>query len=193
MRTAGRDPLDFCEEAWKELKPGEDWKKRKDGCGNSIPHVCLKIPTGGGKTLIATHAVRYINDYYNTGFVLWVMPSDAIYEQTRRNFKNTNHAYHRILKHAARNHAEKPRAKILERKDTFSRLDIKQNFSVLLLMLQASTRKSKEQLRMFREDHGGFIDFLPHSTNYAQHHRLKSQIPNLEFHQYNDRATRLPV
>ncbi len=59
----------------------------KDGVGRSIPHVCLKLPTGGGKTLLAAHGVdRILVSHFRqtTGFVLWIVPSDAIYTQTKK-------------------------------------------------------------------------------------------------------------
>jgi type III restriction enzyme len=31
------------------------WRPLKDSSGQSIPHICLKLPTGGGKTLLAAH------------------------------------------------------------------------------------------------------------------------------------------
>ena len=33
---------------------------RKSAAGEPIPHVCLKVPTGGGKTLLGVEAVRHL-------------------------------------------------------------------------------------------------------------------------------------
>src|SRR5262245_39037489 len=38
----------------------DPWRPLKDGTGRSIPNVCLKLPTGGGKTLLAGHGVDRI-------------------------------------------------------------------------------------------------------------------------------------
>src|SRR5205807_438618 len=60
---------------------------RIDGMGNDVPNVCLKIPTGGGKTLLAANAVSRIMGRYlqrNYGFVLWIVPNEAIYSQTKK-------------------------------------------------------------------------------------------------------------
>lgn len=51
-----------------------DYLRRLDGLQRSIPNVTLKVPTGGGKTLLATAAVERIQmDFFRrqTGFVLW--------------------------------------------------------------------------------------------------------------------------
>ena len=51
------------------------------------PFVCIKVPTGGGKTLIAAHAVGticsdYLGERADKGLVMWFVPSDAIRTQT---------------------------------------------------------------------------------------------------------------
>ena len=40
--------------------------EKKDGLGNLIPNICLKVPTGGGKTLLGVSAVERVNtDYFS--------------------------------------------------------------------------------------------------------------------------------
>lgn len=49
------------------------------------PYVCLRVPTGGGKTLIAGHAIRRVQaDYLGSDFLLtiWLVPSEPIKDQT---------------------------------------------------------------------------------------------------------------
>lgn len=56
------------------------WKESK-----VFPYVCVRIPTGGGKTLMAAHAVgRVCRDFLQVErrVVLWLAPSDAIVRQT---------------------------------------------------------------------------------------------------------------
>jgi hypothetical protein len=60
---------------------------RKDGCDRPVPNVTLKVTTGGGKTYLAAQSISRIMGAYltrNTGFVLWVVPNEAIYSQTLR-------------------------------------------------------------------------------------------------------------
>ncbi len=67
------------------------------------PYVCLRIPTGGGKTLVATHAVgRAFVDYLDRshGLVLWLVPSKEIAEQTLRALRWPRHAYRLALQEA---------------------------------------------------------------------------------------------
>lgn len=65
-----------------------------------VPNVCLRIPTGGGKTLLGAHAIERCATHYlgtSTPFVIWLVHSDAILNQTLRAFDNTNHPYRQTL------------------------------------------------------------------------------------------------
>ena len=65
-----------------------------------VPHVCFKVPTGGGKTFLACASVKPIFDALtmsNVKAVVWLVPSDAILSQTVRNLKNTDHPYRQRL------------------------------------------------------------------------------------------------
>ena len=60
-----------------------------------VPYVCLRLPTGGGKTLLATEAVGIAAAYLRRELplTLWMVPSDTIKKQTLEALKNTRHAY----------------------------------------------------------------------------------------------------
>lgn len=50
-----------------------------------IPYVCLRIPTGGGKTLVGCEAIAIAQKkllFLDNSLVLWLVPSDAIRTQT---------------------------------------------------------------------------------------------------------------
>lgn len=69
----------------------------------NIPYVCIRVPTGGGKTLMAAHAVpiaarRYLAREYP--LVLWLAPTNTIVEQTLRALKNPRHPYRCVLDEA---------------------------------------------------------------------------------------------
>jgi type III restriction enzyme len=65
----------------------------------NVPDVCLKVPTGGGKTFIAASAIKVIFDsigetrYIKNKAVVWLVPSDSILEQTLKNLSDTSHPY----------------------------------------------------------------------------------------------------
>ncbi|MBI3758773.1 MAG: DEAD/DEAH box helicase family protein, partial [Deltaproteobacteria bacterium] len=64
------------------------------------PYVCLRLPTGGGKTLLAAHAVAVARDTWiekDYPLVLWLVPTNTIRLQTVDALKNSRHAYHQAL------------------------------------------------------------------------------------------------
>lgn len=156
---------------------------RKDGLGYSIPNICLKVPTGGGKTLLAASALERIQmDCFKrqTGFVLWVVPSDAIYRQTWKHLANREHPYRQILERASGG-----RVKMLEKEDAFTLADTQNYLCVMVLMLPSAARKSKETLRMFR-DSGKFTSFFPVEDDSTAQRKLLERIPNLEMNDLVD-------
>ena len=65
-----------------------------------VPHVCMKVPTGGGKTFMACAAVKRIFDALPNGkpqVVVWLVPSDSILTQTIHNLDDANHPYRQRL------------------------------------------------------------------------------------------------
>lgn len=191
-------PADYCGKAWEELnqqrlipwfrdKAGNTvpagWLARHDGLGREIPNVCLKIPTGGGKTLLAAHALERISvDYFarQTGLVLWIVPSDSIYKQTWKLLANRESIYRQVLERASGG-----RVMLLEKGDSFTKQDTAEYLCVMLLMLQSSARKSKETLRMFR-DSGNFTSFFPEVDDMLANQKLADAVPNLDVNNLAD-------
>lgn len=65
-----------------------------------VPHVCMKVPTGGGKTFMACASVKRIFDALPAGkpqVVVWLVPSDPILTQTIRTLSDVNHPYRQKL------------------------------------------------------------------------------------------------
>lgn len=68
-----------------------------------VPYVCLRLPTGGGKTLLSAYTVdiagaSYIeNDYPLT---LWLVPTNIIKQQTLETLKDPKHSNYQVLEHA---------------------------------------------------------------------------------------------
>ena len=61
-----------------------------------VPHVCTKVPTGGGKTFMACAALKRIFSAMpmdKPQVVVWLVPSDSILTQTIRNLSNPEHEY----------------------------------------------------------------------------------------------------
>lgn len=67
------------------------------------PYVCLRLPTGGGKTILAAHAIGIARDTWvekDYPMVLWLVPSNTIRQQTVEALKNARHPYRQALDEA---------------------------------------------------------------------------------------------
>ena len=186
--SMAKQAADYPRAAWENLRetsglPGvpdangenhiPEYIPREAASGEPIPHVCLKVPTGGGKTLLGVEAVRRLK--IGTGFLLWIVPTKAIYTQTWNAFRNKEHPYRQILEHASGG-----RVKLLEKDDRFTKQDVESHLCVMLLMLPAANRqRDKEFLKMFR-DSSGYDSFFPIEDDIRKHVALSEEHPDLE-------------
>lgn len=168
--------FDFPEAAWKKVNE-RTYQKRHTGNGDPLPSACIKIPTGGGKTYLATRFIDLANTVYlrrQHGLVLWIVPSTQIYNQTLTALRDRSHPYRQQLDIASAN-----RTILLEKNRKFRPEDVTESLCVLLLMLPSANRETKETLRMFR-DSGGFERFFPRDGDHQGHAALLKRVPNLD-------------
>ena len=171
---------DFPRAAWEALAerggvagPGAEHVGRSDGAGRPIPHACLKVPTGGGKTLLAAGALERLDR--QTGLVLWIVPSKAIYAQTKAALWSRGHPYRQTLERASGG-----RVKTLEKDDRFTLADVGHYLCVMLVMLPAANRhRNREFLRMFR-DSGRYLTLFPDADDARANDELLKRHPGLE-------------
>lgn len=186
MQELAREAADYPKKAWAALRKSghlpkafaeRPYSSRFDGAGRAVPNVCLKVPTGGGKTLLAAAGIARIQSAWlnrHTGLVLWVVPNEAIYRQTLAALSDRDHPYRQIL-----NVAGAGRVKILEKTSPLTRLDTDSHLCVMVLMLQSAARQSKETLKFFR-DRGNVLGYLPREDDIEAHWALLQQVPNLD-------------
>ncbi|MYF31685.1 MAG: type III restriction endonuclease subunit R, partial [Gammaproteobacteria bacterium] len=180
---------DFAEQAWDSLKAERKLPRsrakiphspRQDGCGHPVPNAVLKVPTGGGKTWLAVSGVSRIMGRYlerNTGFVLWIVPNEAIYSQTLKHLKDRQHPYRQALDRVAAG-----RVKVMEKNDRLDARDTNANLCVMLLMLQSANRETKDSLKMF-QDRGDVHGFFPPEGDQKAHQQALDKAPNLDAYQ----------
>jgi type III restriction enzyme len=169
--------IDFPLKAW-EKAVGTTYYSKKNGLGQELPDFYLKIPTGGGKTILACHIIDLINRVYlrkQTGIVLWIVPTTQIYRQTLANLRNRGHPYRQVLDISSGG-----RTIILEKMDRFTKLDVEGNLVVILLMLPSASRQNKEVLKVFK-DSGSFSEFFPWEDDREGNERLLREFPNLDY------------
>jgi type III restriction enzyme len=67
----------------------------------ATPYVCLRVPTGGGKTRLAGQAIKRVNKHFlstEQALVLWLVPSDPIREQTLWALKTPGELLHQDMR-----------------------------------------------------------------------------------------------
>lgn len=65
-----------------------------------LPYVCIRIPTGGGKTLIACHCLGAVAREYlqqDQVICLWLVPTNTIKDQTLLALRNPEHPYRQAI------------------------------------------------------------------------------------------------
>src|SRR5437879_2648720 len=173
-------------DAWDEAKkqfpiPGQ-YQPRRNGLGKDLPTFCLKVPTGGGKTLLAAEILGVIHrtilkDRNGTGLVLWVVPSDQIYKDTLRALRDRRHFYRESLEFALSRRIE------VWEKHEIARLtpaQLQSNLNILILKLASTNRGTQEQLKFFRDSGGNIVKHFPSEDEPEKHKALKARMPNLE-------------
>ncbi len=175
----GNVTYDVPRKAWEQVIGRDTYKSYENGLGEGVPHICFKVPTGGGKTYLAGRAIELIQHKFQqeqTGLVLWIVPTKAIFQQTLTALRDKRHVYRHTLDKASGG-----KTLIVEKGDLFTQSDVKENIVVLLLMLQSGNRKNREkELNLFKGQ-GGFMNFFPNEGNQSEHRALHEQIPNLAF------------
>lgn len=134
----------------------------KDDLGG-VPNVCIKVPTGGGKTFLAASSVKTIFDRLPTGkskFVVWLVPSDAILTQTVANLSNPNHPYRQRLNRDFGGAVNVYTKEQLLNAQNFKPTDVMENLSVCVFCyasIRANPTK-KDDKKIYQEN-GNLIAF----------------------------------
>lgn len=173
-------------DAWrKEARRREDlarYEERRNGLDEDLPTFCIKVPTGGGKTLLAT---QMLGSIYRTllaerrgaGLALWVVPSSQIYSQTLKALRDRRGLLRIMLEHALSRRIE------IWEKHEIIRLTpgrLRECLNILVFQLASTNRETKEQLKFFRDSGGNIVQHFPAEDDVEAQRVLRRQFPNLE-------------
>jgi type III restriction enzyme len=161
----------------------------KNGLGQFYPRVNLKVPTGGGKTILAVEAIKEYQTVFaqkKTGLVVWIVPKEIIYKQTVERLRDKGHSYRQLLDQASGG-----KTIIAEKGRKLSKQDLEENLVILFIMAQSVSRSnSPDALRVFK-DSGGFDSFFPQDNRYDLHYQWLREVPNLDVMWQNDEQAQL--
>lgn len=135
----------------------EPYKNNVPGC----PHVCIKVPTAGGKTFIAANALSTIFNALSPSrpkVVVWLVPSNSILEQTIRNFSNPYHPYRQQLNTDFANKVDVFDKKALLQGAGFNNTSVRENMTLCILSFDSLRAKKKED-RKVNDENGNLQSF----------------------------------
>jgi len=114
-----------------------------------IPCVCLRIPTGGGKTLLASHAIVGMAREWQSNdapVAVWLVPSDAIRSQTLNALQTPGHPYRTALEDA---YGQRLQVCDLDRVSTLSPTDWGRQTIVVVATIQSFRVESADTRNVY--------------------------------------------
>lgn len=128
---------------------------------NDIPFVCLRMPTGAGKTLVACKSVERImsttlQHKMDTGIVMWFVPSDSIKVQTLKKLRDPKDWHYEVL-----NEAFDTKFKVFSNEEALAITpeDVRNNLCIIVASLDAFRKDAKIQnkYKVYKEN-GALMD-----------------------------------
>lgn len=118
---------------------------------NNVPQAAIKVPTGGGKTILAVESIKLIAEAQGVAypFVLWFTPSDTICRQTAEALKKTTHPYRKTLDAVFGGNV---RVYGIDEKFTITPSDIANNVCIVVTTAQAFRHEQHEKYNVYRNN-----------------------------------------
>jgi type III restriction enzyme len=120
-----------------------------------VPHICVKVPTAGGKTFIACNAIKTIFDafaYDKPKAVVWLVPSITILDQTIKNLKDNSHPYRQKINSHFGNKVEVFDKAALLQGSGFNATSIKEQLNIFVLSFDSIRTANKEGRKVFEQN-----------------------------------------
>ena len=120
-----------------------------------LPYVCLRVPTGGGKTVMASHAVGVACKEYLRSercLVFWLAPTTQIVSQTIKALQDKRHPYRQALDATFGG-----RVTIMDLASAVTSLkpaDLSADTVVIVSTIQAPRVGDKEGRKVYTDDNG---------------------------------------
>ncbi|MCE3227029.1 MAG: type restriction protein res subunit [Bacteroidetes bacterium] len=134
--------------------PGTIIEQYKNNVRNA-PHICIKVPTAGGKTFIACNAIKTIFKafyYEQTKAVVWLVPSITILEQTLKNLKDITHPYRQKINSHFNGRVEVYDKNSLLQGTGFNASSVEESLSIFILSFDSLRAKNKEDRKVYKDN-----------------------------------------
>jgi len=138
---------------------------------DGVPHVCTKVPTGGGKTFMACAALKHIFSAMPMNklqVVVWLVPSDSILTQTINNLSNPEHEYRLRLNADFAGRVEVYTKEMLLNGQQFSPDTVREQLTVCVLSYGSLRIDSKKKdVRKVYQENGNLLQFAQYFKDDA--------------------------
>lgn len=122
---------------------------------NGVPQVCLKVPTGGGKTFLAANAIKPIFDsmpQVHPRAVVWLVPSDTILKQTHKALSDNAHAYRQKINVDFGGRVEIYTKEQLLNGQNFNPTTVQEQLSIFVLSYDSFRTNKKDGRKAYQEN-----------------------------------------
>ncbi len=119
------------------------------------PHVCVKVPTAGGKTFIACNALSTIFNAYHSDLpkaVIWLVPWSNLLDQTVASLSNPDHPYRQKLNSLFNHRVEVYEKKDLLQGSNFNPSVVKDQLSIIVMSFSSLRARNKDDRKVYQEN-----------------------------------------
>lgn len=121
----------------------------------NTPHVCFKVPTGGGKTFLACNSLKTIFGNLpskKAKVVVWLVPSDAILTQTLKNLSNPEHSYRQKIETDFNGRVQVYSKQQVLDGQQFNPTTVNEQLSIVVMSFDSFRIKNKEGRKVYQEN-----------------------------------------
>ena len=121
----------------------------------NTPHVCFKVPTGGGKTFLACNSLKTIFGNLpskKAKVVVWLVPSDAILTQTLKNLSNPEHSYRQKIETDFNGRDQVYSKQQVWDGQQFNPTTVNEQLSIVVMSFDSFRIKNKEGRKVYQEN-----------------------------------------
>ena len=131
----------------------------------NTPHVCFKVPTGGGKTFLAVSSLRILFNNFPTKkakVVVWLAPSEAILTQTLENLSNPNHPYRQKIEADFNGRVQVYSKQQALDGQQFNITTVNEQLSIIVMSFDSLRIRNKDGRKVYQEN-GNLQSFLSYN------------------------------
>ena len=121
----------------------------------NTPHVCFKVPTGGGKAFLACNSLNVVFSNLpskKAKVVVWLVPSDAILTQTLNNLSNPSHPYRQKIDTDFNGRVQVYNKQQVLDGQQFNPTTVNEQLSIVVMSFDSFRIKNKEGRKVYQEE-----------------------------------------